>query len=100
VSLLEAMIAGKLIIASKMTNIELLPEWPEIRDSVELLDDLSDTAAFAGAIERLIDLPSDQIEARSQRLRKTMARYRWDRLIGEYLEVIEMSNESLRTELL
>jgi len=89
VSLLEALVSGKPVIASKATNIELLPEWPDIRDDVEYLDDPADTAAFARAIERVLDLTEAEAAGRGARLRGAMAHYTWDRLIGSYLAVID-----------
>ena len=89
VALLEAMAAGKLVIASADTNIALLEEWPEISSHVELLADPTDTDAFAKSIEAVLDLASDEVVARSQHLRRVIGRYRWDRLIDEYLSIVE-----------
>ncbi|WP_299949844.1 glycosyltransferase [uncultured Ruegeria sp.] len=89
VALLEALTSGKPTIASKATNIELLPEWPEIREDVELLEDPSDTMAFAQAIERTLNLTPTQAQARSERLRRAMGGVTWDRLIEKYLRVID-----------
>ncbi|MCY4333424.1 MAG: glycosyltransferase [Litoreibacter sp.] len=86
VALLEALAAGKPVIASKDTNIELLEEWPQIAGDIEFIADPTDTNAFAAAIERLLALSQEAAHARSERLRKIVGRYHWDRLIHEYLE--------------
>lgn len=91
VALLEALAAGKPVLASAATNIRLLPEWAEIRDDVELIEDPADTRAFAAALARLLDLPETDARDRSDRLRRIMGRYVWDRLIDEYLAVIDDS---------
>lgn len=89
VSLLEAMAAGKQVIASQDTNIKLLEEWPVIADIVEFLDDPSDTVAFADAIARLLSLPPEQTARNAQVLTRVADRYRWEKLIEEYLSVID-----------
>jgi glycosyltransferase involved in cell wall biosynthesis len=89
VAVLEALCCGKLIVAGRDTNIEMLPEWPEIQGAVELLDNPRDIDAFAAALRRLLALEPDAIYARVERLREVMARYRWNRLIDEYLARID-----------
>jgi glycosyltransferase involved in cell wall biosynthesis len=89
VAVLEALCCGKLIVAGRDTNIEMLPEWPEIQQAVELLDDPRDIDAFAAALRRLLALEPYAIYARVERLRGVMARYRWNRLIDEYLARID-----------
>ena len=37
VSLLEALYCGKIVVASRDTNIELLPEWDQIKNDVSEL---------------------------------------------------------------
>ena len=89
VALLEALASGKPVIASEDTNIALLPEWPAIQDSVIWLDDPADTDAFAAALRMIVSLSPDDVKARARLLQDTIGRYRWDRLIEEYLEIIE-----------
>lgn len=89
VALLEAMASGKPVIASKDTNITLLPEWPIIRNSVICLEDPADTDAFTAALKAIAALPPDEVKARARVLQDTIGRYRWDRLIEEYLAIIE-----------
>ncbi|MEM9797320.1 MAG: glycosyltransferase [Pseudomonadota bacterium] len=89
VALLEALAAGKPVVASAATNIRLLPEWTAICDDVEFLEDPADTPAFAAALSRLIHLTETDASARSDRLRRIMGRYAWDKLIDEYLAVVD-----------
>ncbi len=89
VALLEAMASGKPVIASGDTNIALLPEWPAIRDSVTWLEDPADIDAFAAALKTIVTLQPDEVQARAKLLQDTIGRYRWDRLIEEYLQIIE-----------
>lgn len=92
VALLEAMAAGKQVIASRDTNIKLLEEWPEISDIVEFLDDPSDINTFAGAIERLLSLEPEVAAKNAQVLKRVAKRYRWENLIEEYLSVVGRLN--------
>ncbi|WP_170304753.1 glycosyltransferase [Croceicoccus estronivorus] len=85
VALLEALCRGCPVLASKDTNIELLPEWPSICETVALVPDPTNIEALEKAIERL--LGADQ--EKSREAAKLMSRYRWDCLIQEYLSVIE-----------
>jgi glycosyltransferase involved in cell wall biosynthesis len=89
VAVLEALCCGKLIVAGRDTNIAMLPEWAQIQGAVELLDDPRDVDAFAAALRRLLSLELRAIQARVARLREVMGRYRWDRLIDEYLARID-----------
>lgn len=89
VALLEAMASGKQVIASRDTNIKLLEEWPKISRIVEFLNDPSDVNAFADAIERLLSLDPEAAAHNAQVLARTAERYRWEKLIEEYLSVIE-----------
>ena len=89
VSLLEALTLGKIVIASADTNIELLPEWPDIHDAVELIDNPSDIGQLTSCMTKLMALEKREIEARSNKLREKMARYLWPRLIQEYIRVFD-----------
>jgi glycosyltransferase involved in cell wall biosynthesis len=84
VALLEALCQGKVVVASRDTNVELLAEWDRIKDDVFLVADPSDSAAFAAVLQRLLELEPSEVSARSNRLRSIMQRYRWDNLIKEY----------------
>ncbi len=88
VALLEALCCGKTVIAGQATNVTLLDEWPRICEDVVVLDDPRDTETFARALETLLDLDAAALAARSARLARVMARYRWENLIEEYLAAI------------
>ncbi|MGB3469652.1 MAG: glycosyltransferase [Erythrobacter sp.] len=85
VSLLEALCRGMPVLASRDTNIELLPEWERLREHVIFVDDPANENAMDVALERLLNLP----DTPSDELIEMMARYRWDRLIEDYLGPIE-----------
>jgi glycosyltransferase involved in cell wall biosynthesis len=85
VAMLEALCRRRPVLASRDTNIELLPEWRRISDCVTFVENPMDVAALAQGLERL--LQSDP--ARAEAAAEVMGRYRWDRLIGEYLDQIE-----------
>lgn len=87
VSLLEALCRGMPVLASRDTNIELLPEWDRLREHVVFVDDPASEAAMDVGLERLLALPSEP----SDQLIEIMARYRWDRLIEDYLRPVEAS---------
>ncbi len=83
VALLEALGRGRPVLASRDTNIELLPEWPEIRERVIFVADPTDLPSLEANLERLLTAePSDKVA-------RAIARYRWKNLIGEYLAAIE-----------
>jgi len=86
VSLLEALCLGKMVIASRDTNIELLPEWGLLKEQILFLEDPSDIAALQQAVRKAIELDRTQLVARSKRIKAIMSRYRWDHLIREYLK--------------
>ncbi|MBH5323027.1 glycosyltransferase [Aurantiacibacter sediminis] len=85
VALLEALCTGRRVLASTDTNIRLLTEWEELREHVEFIADPDDIAALADALQRLLERPSTPNPAQEE----IVARYRWDRLIEEYLRPIE-----------
>ncbi len=88
VALLEALCMGKVVAASRDTNVELLPEWPMLRDLVFLVEDPRDTAAFAETLKAMRALTSQEVAARSRRIRLLAERYHWDRLIDDYLAAV------------
>jgi glycosyltransferase involved in cell wall biosynthesis len=83
VALLEALARGKPVLASRDTNIELLPEWPKIRDHVVFVENPADLATLEAALERLLGMKSNETAA------GLIARYRWENLMGEYLAAID-----------
>lgn len=98
VALLEAMAAGKPIIASYDTNITLLEEWSDISEAVELLEDPSDSTAFADAIKRTLALRPSDVARNARILKRTADRYRWENLIVEYLLVIDSVTQEKSVE--
>lgn len=88
VALLEALCMGKIVAASRDTNIELLPEWPRLRELVYLIDDPTDTEAFAALLDEMYGLPADVLDTRASRIRLLAEHYRWDRLIDDYLAAV------------
>lgn len=93
VALLEALCAGKLIVASRDTNVAMLPEWEQIAPCIAYVEDPRDIGKLAAAMRGLLDLRQAEADARSQHLRAVMSRYLWERLIGEYLEIIGSAPE-------
>lgn len=85
VSLLEALCRGMPVLATRDTNIELLPEWPKLREHVVFVPDPSDATALDAGLTQLLMMPATP----SQDLVDLMAHYRWERLIEEYLAPIE-----------
>tara|TARA_R110001599_G_scaffold78552_2_gene213503 strand:- start:16458 stop:17735 length:1278 start_codon:yes stop_codon:yes gene_type:complete len=93
VSLLEALCLGKMVIASRDTNIEMLPEWALLKQHICFLEDPSDIDAFEQAIRQVTVLDREALHARSRQIRAIMSRYRWDRLIQEYLGACGISEQ-------
>jgi glycosyltransferase involved in cell wall biosynthesis len=85
VALLEALCSGKVVIASRDTNVQMLPEWERIKDDIFFLADPRDLDSFAHTLQRMLQLTPAEIAARSKRLSAVMSRYLWDNLIGEFL---------------
>ena len=83
VALLEALARGTPVLASRDTNIELLPEWAAIRDDVVFVEDPSDIDSLERALERLIATDG------SSRTVRHIERYHWNNLIREYLAPID-----------
>jgi glycosyltransferase involved in cell wall biosynthesis len=84
VALLEALCCGKVVVASRDTNLELLPEWDRIRDDIFFLSDPRDIGAFTAAMQEMLRLEAAEVVERSNRLRAIMSRYHWHNLIKEY----------------
>ncbi len=81
VVLLEGLSVGARIIASKATNIELLPEWHDIKKRVFLLENPADIDEFATILRNCFKAPVYR--------RKQLTRYMWDNLIEEYIVKIK-----------
>lgn len=83
VALLEGLARGRPVLASRDTNIAMLPEWEAIRDGLVYVENPADLPALEAGLERLLHLqPTPQVA-------QAIGRYRWDRLIQEYLKVID-----------
>jgi glycosyltransferase involved in cell wall biosynthesis len=87
VALLESLIYGNRVIASKATNIELLPEWSKIKSSVTLLDNPNNTREFKRIIRLEINKKRRLGVYKSRRT--IMSRYKWNHLIQEYLKLLK-----------
>jgi glycosyltransferase involved in cell wall biosynthesis len=90
VALLESLYSGKIIIASRSTNIELIPEWQSIKEGIYILNDANDTQELARLIKLLRDLKLDEMNRISKKIRKVMQRYNWQNLIQEYVHQITL----------
>jgi len=88
IALLEALYLGKMIVASKDTNIELLPEWNEINDLIILLDDPSDLNNFAQSLKALLSLKEEEVHSRMQKMRRVTDRFLWKNRIKEYIDLL------------
>jgi len=89
VTLLEALYLGKIVIASKDTNIEFLPEWNSIREAVYFLPDPKDIENFKNLMYELMSLDSNTIKAKTDKSRKAIEKYHWNNLIHEYISSLE-----------
>jgi glycosyltransferase involved in cell wall biosynthesis len=96
VAMLEALAMGRPTVVSRDTNVQMLPEWDEIAALVEYVEDPRDTQALADAMRRLLALTAEQRAERAQQLQQIIGRYRWDRLIGEYLATIDSALQRAR----
>lgn len=94
VALLEALCCGKMVLASRDTNIMMLPEWDRLRSDIFYVEDPRDIASLAKQMTAILQIDSAEEMARSERIRAVMARYRWPNLIREYQDVI---NRALRS---
>lgn len=93
VALLEALYFGKIVIASRDTNIELLPDWKGIQKVVYLLKNPKDINEFTNLLQELLTLTDDEIANRTRKAQETLARYNWDNRIKEYMEPLISSGE-------
>lgn len=85
VALLEALMRGQPVLASRDTNIELLPEWESIKDDIVFVEDPADVSALAAGLETLMSRQPGSAGRSAQ----ILSRYRWEKLIEEYLAPIE-----------
>jgi glycosyltransferase involved in cell wall biosynthesis len=88
VSLLEALYAGKLVIASKATNIEMLPEWDMIREHILLLHDPENINEFTELLKQSLERAKSFYPLKSDTLKEIFKRYHWNNLIYSYINPI------------
>lgn len=93
VALLEALVAGKPVIAGGDTNIAMLPEWNTIRECVTFVENPANIVELANAMEHILDLPPKEKDRRLRILQEVTRRYYWDRLIKEYLLAIGIDSK-------
>ena len=88
VALLEALYSGKIIIASQATNIELLPEWNELRSRVHLLEDPQNISEFAGLLRTLLEYPAEEINKIVEPTQSVTAGFGWNTRIQQYRQLL------------
>ena len=88
VALQEALYAGKLIITSKATNIELLPEWKDLREYVFLLHNPEDIEELMALLKKALQMERKFYQYNSARVRQIFHHYRWDTLIHDYIKLL------------
>lgn len=94
VALLEALCCGKMVLASRDTNITMLPEWERLRNDIFYVENPQNIEALAGQMQAMLQISQEEEIARSQRIRAVMDRYRWPNLICEYQAVINRARKS------
>ena len=88
VALLEALFMGKIVVASKATNIELLPEWPELRDRIDLIEDPSSVSELAELLRKLLDLNNEAVQRRVGQTQSITSRFSWNNRIQQYRNLL------------
>ncbi|MEP2737173.1 MAG: glycosyltransferase [Erythrobacter sp.] len=90
VALLEALMRGQPVLASRDTNIELLPEWPDIQNDVVFVANPADIDGLAEGLRQLLERAPGSAKGAA----RVLERYLWENLIEEYLKPIEQSLSS------
>lgn len=88
VAMLEALCCGKTVLASRDTNIAMLPEWERLRQDVFYVEDARDIEQLSQQMTAMLQLDEDEEAARSERIKSIMSRYKWSNLIREYQQPI------------
>ncbi len=88
VALLEALFMGKIVVASKATNIELLPEWPELHDRIDLIEDPSSVSELAELLRNLLDLNNEAVQRRVGQTQSITSRFSWNNRIQQYRNLL------------
>ena len=81
VALLEALATNKIVVASRATNIEQMPEWEHIKCNVLLLKDPTNPFEFATIL-------SSALQKEPKDISPHMKRYEWLNLITEYIKLL------------
>lgn len=87
VSLLESLVMGKQVIASRATNITQLPEWESIQEKIILLNNPEDHHEFAQALHQGLMNTTFSDET----LRHLMGRYLWPNLMDDYFTAFNIT---------
>jgi glycosyltransferase involved in cell wall biosynthesis len=96
VSLLEALYLGKTVIASRDTNIELLPEWPALKSRVYLLENPADSQAFAMLLAHALATPAEEQNRELASTQAVTARFGWSSRIAEYRKLLISTDDAAR----
>lgn len=91
VALLEALLRGKPVLASRDTNIELLPEWPLLKERVVFVSDPTDVDLLTNKIRELLALDP----AAASETSAIMSGYRWVQLIRRYIKPVLAAHDRL-----
>jgi glycosyltransferase involved in cell wall biosynthesis len=88
VALLEALYFGRMVIASKATNVELLPEWKLLGERIMLVDDPTDERELAGILKRAMRTPQSDVTRATGATQHITARFAWSKRIREYRSLL------------
>jgi glycosyltransferase involved in cell wall biosynthesis len=88
VALLEALCFGRMVIASKATNIELLPEWESLSERVMLVEDPTDEGELASVLKRALGTPQSDLNNAIRATQHVTARFSWSERIREYRRLL------------
>jgi len=89
VAILEALCFGKFIISSHATNVELLSEWDQIKDSILLLKDPMDIQEFSDKLKEALSFHKKDVKVKMYGTQRTMGKYLWEHLIHKYIQAIQ-----------
>lgn len=91
VALLEALYCGKIALASRATNIEMLPEWAAIYESVYILDDPYDLKEFSAKLKTLLELSPERAATIGRKVSVIIEKYKWENLIQGYFTILRIN---------
>jgi hypothetical protein len=86
--LLEALYMGKIVVASKDTNIELLPEWSELRGRIYLLEDPNSVSEFVSLLRKLLEFEAGEIDSVVEMTQNITSRFGWVNRIQQYRQLL------------